>query len=75
MINVYEKDGVIYAECDIDYLNKAVVNSSEPDFLTVGWKSDGHMVFKMHYNRLGIEYSVLHDRLTQFISNEKYRPL
>jgi hypothetical protein len=52
MIYVFEKNGVWYAECDLEIHYKLSVNTAEPEYLTCYWKSDGHIVTKQHMSRL-----------------------
>lgn len=77
MINVYEKNGVWYAEYDLEQHYRLSVNTAEPDYLTCYWKSDGHIVTMEHKSRLHghrrIDYYRLHEVMeVQKAHMEKY---
>lgn len=77
MINVFEKNGVWYAEYDLEQNYRLSVNTAEPDYLTCYWKSDGHIVTKEHKSRLHghrrIDYYRLHEVMeVQKAHMEKY---
>ncbi len=71
MINVYEKDGVWYSEHEPDAFNVYSVNTAEPDYLTCYWKSDRHIVYKMHKDDLFGGNSILHCRLHEVMENRR----
>lgn len=71
MINVIDCGGGVWiAKTDIDMTDYAVVSSENPDFLTVYSKFNDAQIFKMHADRLSINYAVLHDRLLYFLQQK-----
>lgn len=48
---------------DMNMTDYAEVDSSEPEYLIIRSKFDGHVITKMHCDRLGIELSILHERM------------
>lgn len=48
---------------DMNMTDYAEVDSTEPEYLTIKSKFDNHVITKMHCDRLGIELSILHERM------------
>lgn len=63
MIDVYEKGGVWYAECSLDDFHSMQVNTAEPEYLTVLWKSDRHVVYRSEESELFGERKIYYYRL------------
>ena len=48
---------------DLNYTDYAEVSENEIDYISIKSKFDDHIITKMHKDKVGIELSVLYDRI------------
>ena len=52
---------------DLNYTDYAEVSENEIDYISIKSKFDDHIITKMHKDKVGIELSVLYDRMVRFL--------